>query len=182
MPTNALPVITNFLEKYGIRYFVIGGIANAIWGDNRFTLDVDLKVLVDDFSPAELVTLLEQAFTCRVSNPHEFVQKTFVIPIETEQKIPVDIILALLPYEEQAFEHAKMVTYLDVTFRVCSAEDLIIQKSISKRAKDWDDIRGILIRQGDRLNHTYILDWLRQFDAMLETETVKHYQEQCQHF
>jgi hypothetical protein len=41
----AVREISDFLTDHAIKHFVIGGIANAIWGQPRATLDADFKVL-----------------------------------------------------------------------------------------------------------------------------------------
>ena len=63
-----------------------------------------------------------------------------------------------------------------MTFRACTAEDLIIHKAIAEREKDWMDIEGVLVRQGDKLDQTYIAHWLEQFAQALERpELVQRY-------
>ena len=55
---------------------------------------------------------------------------------------------------------------------------LIIHKAISLREKDWLDIEGILIRQQDKIDQNYVLDWLKQFAEALERpEMLVRYQE-----
>jgi len=57
--------------------------------------------------------------------------------------------------------------------RVCSAEDLVIHKSVAGRPQDLRDIEGIIYRQGDRLDAGYIRSWLRQFGEILEAPEVE---------
>ena len=42
------------------------------------------------------------------------------------------------------------------TLRVCSAEDLIIQKAFAGRPQDWVDVQTIVTRQGQTLNQDTI--------------------------
>lgn len=61
---------------------------------------------------------------------------------------------------------------------MCTAEDLIIHKTITEREKDWIDIEGILIRQRGRLDQGYIRNWLELFAQALDRpEIVTRYQE-----
>jgi hypothetical protein len=53
-------------------------------------------------------------------------------------------------------------------YLVCTAEDLIIQKAVSLREKDWADILGVLTRQSDHLDQAYIMRWLDEFAQALE--------------
>jgi hypothetical protein len=51
---------------------------------------------------------------------------------------------------------------------ICSAEDLIIQKAIAGREKDWPDVEALFIEQWGKLDQAYIEDWLSQFAEALE--------------
>jgi predicted nucleotidyltransferase len=175
---EALREVKGFLDQHGIRYLVIGGVANAVWGRPRATRDADFKVLVGEYSIDELVALVATRFQCRVSNPVEFAKQTYVVPIRASNQITVDLVLGFLPYEEHAVERAVTVEYLGVTFCISTAEDLIVHKAISQRERDWDDIEGVLVRQGDRLDQGYILHWLSQFAQALERpELLERYQD-----
>ena len=43
--TEALEKLRAFFEKHRIRYMVIGGLANMVWGRPRLTYDADAYVL-----------------------------------------------------------------------------------------------------------------------------------------
>jgi Nucleotidyl transferase of unknown function (DUF2204) len=165
---QALAEVKEFLDRQGIKHMVIGGIANAIWGRPRATTDADFKILTGDFSIGQLTDLIGGNFKYRISDPHSFVHQTYVLPIYSSNGIEVDIILGFLPYEEQAIALSIPVEHQGVSFSVCSAEDLIIQKAISEREKDWEDINGILKRQGEKLNQEYIRRWLSLFAETLD--------------
>lgn len=47
-PFVAVHDITSALESLRIDYAVVGGIANAIWGEPRATIDVDVTVSVNE--------------------------------------------------------------------------------------------------------------------------------------
>lgn len=165
---EALKEISLFLDRFGYRHAVIGGVANAIWGQPRATLDADFKVVLGERSLNDLVQVLTQQFRSRVSDPEDFVKRTYVLPIQASNGVGVDIGIGFLGYEQKAIERAIIVQHSDVQFKVCTAEDLIIHKAISEREKDWADIEGILVRQGRRLNQDYIDHWLKQFAEALE--------------
>ncbi len=156
----------------------MGGVANAIWGRPRATQDVDFKVLLGEHSIGEFVALIGAHFKSRVANPDTFARRTYVLPIYASNQVAIDLGLGFLPYEEQAIEHAASIEYQGTIFPVCTAEDLILLKAISERAKDWSDIEGVLMRQGEKLDQAYILDWLEQFAQALEQpELVQRYKQ-----
>lgn len=174
---QALAEIRTFLVQHDIRHVVIGGIANAIWGRPRGTLDADLKVLLGDLGIQEFVELLGGVFRFRVTDPLSFVRRTYVAPILASNDVGLDLALGFLPYEIQTVERAILVQHHGVAFSVCTAEDLIVHKAISERPKDWDDIEGVLARQGSALDQAYIMQWLQEFAQALERpELVQKYQ------
>jgi len=173
---EALREVKAFLDQHAVRHLVIGGIANAVWGRPRATRDADFKVLIGERTIGEFVTLVGTRFKFRVLDPIVFARRTYVVPIYAGNHIGVDLGIGFLPYEEQAVEKAVITEYSGVTFPVCTAEDLIVHKAISERGKDWDDIAGVLARQGDRLDQAYIAHWLTQFAQALERpELVQRY-------
>jgi hypothetical protein len=149
---QALAEIRTFLVQHDIRHVVIGGIANAIWGRPRGTLDADLKVLLGELGIQAFVELIGAAFRFRVPDPVPFVRRTYVAPILASNDVGLDLALGFLPYEVETVERAILVQYHGVAFSVCTAEDLIIHKAISERPKDWADIEGILARQASALD------------------------------
>jgi len=177
---EALQEVKVFLDQHAVQYVVIGGIANAVWGRPRATHDADFKVVIGERTIDEFVALLGTQFRFRVPDPVAFTQRTFVATIYTSNHIEVDLVIGFLPYEEQAIERAITVEHSGVTFPVCTAEDLVIHKAISEREKDWDDIEGVLARQGDKLDQSYIAHWLTQFAQALEwPELMQRYRELC---
>jgi predicted nucleotidyltransferase len=78
------------------------------------------------------------------------------------------MLVAVLPYEEQAIRRAELIEVEGLSLPICTAEDLIIHKAIADRPKDWLDIEGIILRQRGRLDTVYVRDWLAQFAEALE--------------
>ncbi len=60
----------------------------------------------------------------------------------------------------------------DISLRVCTAEDLLIYTLISSRPRDYADAESVIRRQGDRLDDTCVVDWLRQFEQVLDDSTL----------
>ena len=66
---NALREAIAFLNAQGYRYAVVGGIANQIWGEARFTYDVDLKVQVPAVDYPTVRAAIRSAFP-EPARPH----------------------------------------------------------------------------------------------------------------
>lgn len=155
----------NFLETQNLRYAVIGGIALTHWGFVRATYDVDIKVLVPDMNFAAVRAAIHQAFPvpARSQGP----PNPFITAVNIDGVI-VDFLLSLPGYEENIISRAVQRDMGGWTAWVCSIEDLIIQKAVAGRAKDWEDIEGLLIEQRGKLDEGYITEWLVQFSEALE--------------
>jgi len=153
------------LEKNGHRYAVIGGIALSQWGVVRVTQDVDLKVLVSNLDYAGVRALLTRAFP-KPARRHA-PKNPFIVAVEIDDVI-VDFLLTAPGYEEQIITRAVRRNLNGFSVWVCSAEDLVIQKVIAGRGKDWPDVEALLIEQRGKLDEAYIENWLSQFAEALE--------------
>lgn len=163
-----------FLEAHGYRYAIIGGIAVTVWGIIRATRDVDLKVLVPDIDYAAVRAAIRAAFP-ELGRPHA-PDNPLIVSVNIEGTV-VDFLLALPGYEEQIVTRAVRCDLGDLQAWVCAPEDLVIQKAVAGRAKDWQDIEGILIEQYGHLNLEYLEDWLSQFAELLgQPEILSQYQ------
>lgn len=71
-------------------------------------------------------------------------------------------------------QRASDFAYLDeVRLRTASKEDLVVLKAFAGRTRDWADVEGILIRQGDALDWELILEELAPLCELKESpETV----------
>ena len=154
-----------FLEEHGHRYAIIGGLALPQWGVIRATNDVDLKVLVPDTNYSAVRAALRAAFPqrARVHVP----QDPLIVAVNIDGVI-IDFLLALPGYEELIIQHAVQRDLGGWSAWICSAEDLVIQKVVAGRGKDWPDVEALLIEQRGKLDEVYIEDWLVQFAEALE--------------
>jgi hypothetical protein len=51
-------------------------------------------------------------------------------------------------------------------------EDLVIQKAVASRPRDWQDVEGVLIEQHGHLDLAYLEGWLSQFAELLEQPDI----------
>lgn len=135
---------------------VIGGVANLFWGNPRTTQDIDLTIQVQDSEIDGFIDRISGHFKILVKDAKNFVAQTRVLPIQTKSGIRIDLIFALLPYEESAIVRAKMKTIGKIKIPICSAEDLILHKIISERPRDLEDVREILDHQRGKLDEKYL--------------------------
>ena len=162
---EALRRTVQLLERESIPFVVVGGLANAVWGEPRSTRDVDLKVYIGERSPHEFSTLVAEEFAPATPMPG---RPTLIVSIAVLPDVTVDFLIAIPGYEEEVLARARSFRFGEMSLPVCSPEDLVIQKVIADRPKDWADIEGVLIEQRGRLDQAYIRTWLMQFVEILE--------------
>ena len=91
----------------------------------------------------------------------------------------MDLILAGLPYEEQAIARAREVMVAGVPVRICAAEDLILHKLVSERARDHEDVEGVILRQAAALDRAYLDPWVERLARGLERPSIQDFYRTC---
>jgi hypothetical protein len=123
---DALRQVDAFLKAHDIPYAIIGGIANAVRGEPRTTHDADLKVLVRGMTIAQFRALAEAQFKPYHRPWLGQRASALVVSVEVAPDMLVDLLVAVLPYEEQAIQRAELINFEELLLPVCTAEDLII--------------------------------------------------------
>lgn len=165
---GALSELTAILGDARTPFMVIGGIAVLVWGEPRTTQDIDVTVSVAEEQIDDFVQVLGRRLTLLPAHPVDFFAETHVLPVVTASGVPADIIRAGLPYEEQAIQRAVVRELGAATVRVCTPEDLILLKLASTRARDFEDVKGVVVRQGKLLDRGYLDPLVRGLSEMLE--------------
>ena len=169
---EALKTITGRLEQLNIPYMVFGGIANSIYGNPRQTFDVDIKFSVE--TEDEMDRFLVEVESVAVMLPEDsrqFMEETNVLPVEIGS-VRIDLVKADLPFEKEAISRSRIVDFLGARIRVCTAEDLIIQKAVSSREKDWLDIKAVIENQRDKMDWPYILKHCKDLSDLLDKREI----------
>lgn len=162
---NPLRKAVRVLEKNNIRYAIIGGIALAQWGAGRATLDVDFKVLVPNYDYDSVRQVLRKAFPKPARA--QLANEPLVMSVVADQVI-IDFLFTVEGYEELIVERAVRIKLNGWSAQFSTAEDLIVQKVVAGRGKDWSDVTGLLAAQFDKLDIRYIRQWLGEFATVLE--------------
>ena len=169
---NALTSLARFLGTENIGYMVIGGMANAVWGEVRATLDVDATIWVEDSEIENFVSALKTHYDPLVTDPRAFIAETRVLPLQTRDGIRIDLIFGALPYEKDAIDRAVEISVADTPVKFCTAEDLILHKIISDRPRDLDDAHGIICRRRETLDLGYLDPRIQELSDALERPEI----------
>jgi hypothetical protein len=158
------------LAGFGRRWYVFGAQAVMVWGRPRLTGDVDVTVHLEPDDPGGLVAAMGDAgFDLRVQDADDFVRRTRVLPfVHRETGVPLDVVLAGPGLEEEFANDAIEVSVEGMAVPFISPVDLIVTKVLAGRPKDLEDVRGIILAQGDALDVTRVRRRLRQIEQALD--------------
>ena len=76
----------------------------------------------------------------------------------------VDFLVASVAFEFELLTRRQWVHILGVRVPILSPEDVILMKLYSGRPIDWSDAKAVQVRQGSKLDRTYIEGWARQLE------------------
>ncbi|KPK42171.1 MAG: hypothetical protein AMJ78_03465 [Omnitrophica WOR_2 bacterium SM23_29] len=164
-----LLTLVKFLSLANIEYVILGGLAVSVYGEPRFTADIDVNIFLEK---KKLNGFLKKAklygFYPIPKNINKFVKETGVIPMKFSKGTVIgrcDFIIAENAIEKLSLKRAKIKKIDSTKVRFVSPEDLIIHKITAGRPRDIEDVRGILLRQQKKLDISYIQYWLKMLEA-----------------
>jgi len=175
------------LDKLGIAYAVVGSTATTVYGDPRFTNDIDIVI---DLHSAQI-----DAFCAEFPDADYYLSRAAVESavrkqfqfniIHPSSGFKVDCIVASSdPFDRSQLERAIRIPKEGGAYEACfaSAEDVIIKKleyfKLGQSEKHTRDICGILKQQGEKIDRQYIRGWALQkglieiWDAIVERLSV----------
>ena len=136
--------LLNTLEKYRVRYLVVGGYAVMKYTEPRFTKDLDLWISTDETnSKAVFSALKEFGAPLKGLTPHDFTESGYFYQMGNPP-FRLDIMMSIPGVEfETAWEHREEVMLEGLTIPFISRADLIRAKEASGRAQDLLDAENL---------------------------------------
>lgn len=148
--------VISVLECLGIPYMVVGGFAAIIYGEPRFTIDVDILVEIDARHVEPLVAAFPiPDYYASEEGIRDSLQRGYpfnVIQPSTGAKVDL-VPLPTDPFTRAAFRRRTRMEYDEAgnTAAFISAEDIVLAKLIAFRNTGSDkhlrDARGVLVTQ-----------------------------------
>lgn len=162
--------LNTLFGRHDLGWYVFGAQAVVVFGRPRMTADVDATVNLPPNQLEEFVSNLQPAgFAVTPDDPVAFGRRTRVVPtVHTATGIPVDLVMAGPGLEQEFLERSVSIDVAGVEIPFITPEDLIVSKMVAGRAKDLDDVEGILLHQGPALDSTRVREVLGQIETALD--------------
>lgn len=159
-------------KAMGFEFCFIGGLAVQHWGEPRLTNDINATVWTQFGNERPVINRLLNDLVGRIQNAEQFAQVNRVLLLQDADGVNVDISLAAFPYERELINRAQEQLFHSVKLLICGASDLIILKAFANRPRDWQDIRGIMIRSRSELDWELIDSELRVLASLKEEPEI----------
>ncbi|MEW6586607.1 MAG: nucleotidyl transferase AbiEii/AbiGii toxin family protein [Nitrospirota bacterium] len=164
-----LAALQRLLDRFHQQGVIMGGIASALLGKPRFTVDLDAMFLASNKDIPGILKFAEvEGIAPRLENAEEFARKNRVLLLRhSASGVDIDISLGVLPFEEEVVERSKVYQVGRLHIRLPAPEDLIILKVVAHRPKDLFDIQAIA-ESNPNLDLEHIERWVKDFASVLE--------------
>jgi hypothetical protein len=161
LPQNLLTGLLELvqaLDRFSLRYALIGGVATGYRSRPRFTQDLDFLLEVpQQVLPTLLEDLAARGFSFDTETAiREWTQEH--LTVLSFRGVRIDWLKALLPVYQHVIDQARPETWLSSTIRIASPEGLILTKLLAFRTQDQVDIENLLAANRGQLD----LDLIRR--------------------
>lgn len=161
-PRSVFVAAIRSAEDGGFPYMLYGGVAAGIWGEPRYTEDVDFVLFIPERNAYKFL---------RIAARHGFfvdedlaIQQIQVsgwarLPLgDAKSPWHLDMTLGDSPFDRAALKRRRRVPIYDLQVWVASPEDLVLYKLISGRDRDLMDVRAVVKRQ-KALDAAHLRKW-----------------------
>lgn len=177
-PRAVLLAALDTAESGGFDYILYGGLAAALWGEPRYTEDVDLVLFLPE---RHAYKFLREAVRHGFAVDEDLAIQQ--VQVSGWARLPfgkprspwhLDLTLGDSPFDRSALSRKKQVELFERKVWVASPEDLLVYKLVSWRDRDVMDVHAILKRQ-KALDGAYLHKWIAWWEKQGIEGIAKRY-------
>jgi hypothetical protein len=165
VPEDAVFRLVDVVERVGVPYAMMGGLALNAWGIPRATYDLDAALAVESGNIVRILTALrgddvevEPQFLGGYLDELAGMQKADLRLHSAESWFTVDVFFSTTPFLRSAVKCRVELIVSNRSIRIITAADLILFRLIAGRRKDWVDVDNIVAVEGVPESE-YLHDW-----------------------
>lgn len=150
--------VARFLNKEKIKYAFVGGLAISAWGEPRTTRDVDVIMMIGQKHVHSLINFLKRSgFEASEEDAETALsEKSHFSVFDRNSEYWLDIKGVYGERDEMALKRRRKVKLGGTFIFLASPEDAILSKLEFGSERDLSDIKGIILRQGKKLDEKYL--------------------------
>lgn len=173
---RSLQRLLKLLEGKNVAYMIIDGYALPFYGRIRTTLDIDLAVAIKTDEEIKQLFRWLQSIDFEVTNYSP--QNPLIIVVDRREKLEVELWLKPdgIVFDEETLRRRRRAK-LDENAEawIISPEDFIVNKLArpDRGAVDEQDVKSVLIRQGDKLDRRYLNKRARDAEVIKVLESIQ---------
>ncbi|HEY3233582.1 MAG TPA: nucleotidyltransferase [Polyangiaceae bacterium] len=161
----------SLLERLGLRYAIVGGLAVGAWGVNRSTDDVDIFAELPVRRRAEIRKAL-QDLGFKVPAMAEELAKFGVFRSRSKSGVFLDLFDAVGPLGEALLERRRQVRLDKRKLWFVAPEELAALKAFSERERDFEDVAALVAVLGRKLDLRRVRAWAKKLDSSIGGDDV----------
>lgn len=155
--------VVRALRTAEIPFLVVGSFSSNQYGIPRSTKDIDLVVAMGDGQSHDLSDILGSEFTPEAQLRFETNTGTMCQEFSVKDSTMKVEVFSLSddPHDQERFRRKIERSMFGIAVPFATAEDVIIWKLRWGRAKDLEDVRGVILvqREEGRLDWEYVRFW-----------------------
>ena len=173
---RSLQRLLKLLEGKNVAYMIIGGYALPFYGRIRTTLDIDLAVAIKTDEEIKQLFRWLQSIDFEVTNYSP--QNPLIIIVDRREELEVELWLKPdgIVFDEETLRRRKRAKLDENTEAwIISPEDFIVNKlaRLDRGAVDEQDVKSVLVRQGDKLDRRYLNKRARDAEVIKVLESIR---------
>ncbi len=174
-PDELLKTISSILEELDIPHVITGGFAISVWGQPRFTADIDVVVelVKKNIKPLakKLLAIDKNVYVDEETMQDALVRESEFNFIHPDTGLKVDFFVTGGGiYDKLKIKRAIAKEMFGQKINFVSPEDLILSKLMWGRESDsfkqWADIKTVLKNKNLKLNMKYIAQWADRHNTL----------------